>query len=63
MEGNPKDNGFILHKSIAIQFHNPYAKTITLHIPGQTHAHSLEMSMAITELPALRLYAAETRRG
>lgn len=54
VERNAKDNGFILHKSIAIQFHNPYAKTIKLHILGQTHAHSLEMSMAV-----IRLYAAD----
>lgn len=59
-----KENSFILHKSMAIQFHNPYKQCGFAYLGKHTHAHSLHMAKArnwIMYQLVLRLYAAEKK--
>lgn len=61
-----KENSFILHKSMAIKFHNPYKQCGLAYLGKHTHthAHSLHMAKAGNSIMyqlVLRLYAAEEK--
>lgn len=56
-----EDNGFTLHKSIEIEFHNPITKT-EIHIPAHTHTHTHSPETSnnwIMYRSVLRIYAAK----